>query len=322
MAIHHLIDRRLWEESAADMMENAVALCAECRARADQTTLSPAALREAAGIARIALPEHLDPELAYDKWGSPCLPNGTRLRGELFYERDVQELLAAGGVLGDFLPWCKYPRTLHFPWSPNLQNDDRLLTSLGGFEGEEVVATLKLDGENTTMYRGYIHARSLDSKHHPSRDWVKALHGRIAHEIPEDFRICGENLFGEHSLHYGSLPDYFAVFNIWERGDALDWDATVSYCEMLGLHHVPVLWRGMWDEKTIRDVTMGLDPAKHEGTVVRVTRAIKAGEWKRVVGKCVRSNHVTTDQFWMTRPVVPNGLAKTLQTVSYDGRPA
>lgn len=72
----------------------------------------------------------------------------------------------------------KYPRTPHLPWSPGASVDDVRLEGLDGFEGEEVVVTEKLDGENTTLYRDGLHARSMDSAHHPSRTWVKALHAR------------------------------------------------------------------------------------------------------------------------------------------------
>lgn len=47
------------------------------------------------------------------------------------------------------------------------------------FLGQEVVVTEKIDGENTTMYPDHIHARSLDSNHHPSRNIVKQLHGQV-----------------------------------------------------------------------------------------------------------------------------------------------
>jgi len=45
--------------------------------------------------------------------------------------------------------------------------------------GREVVVTEKMDGENTTMYCDNIHARSIDGRHHPSRDWVKMTVGEI-----------------------------------------------------------------------------------------------------------------------------------------------
>lgn len=92
-------------------------------------------------------------------------------------------------------PRTKYPRTLHVPWSPGLMNDDRAMDHLGGFVGLDVVVTEKLDGENTTLYADGLHARSIDGRHHPSRDWVKAAHGRVAWTIPEGWRICGENMY-------------------------------------------------------------------------------------------------------------------------------
>ncbi len=69
----------------------------------------------------------------------------------------------------------KYPKTMHFPWSPGLQNDDRMLESADVFLGKEVVITEKFDGENTSIYTDHIHARSLDSQNHSSRNWVRAF---------------------------------------------------------------------------------------------------------------------------------------------------
>src|SRR3954452_15840523 len=96
-------------------------------------------------------------------------------------------------------PRIRYPRTPHLPWSPGATEDDERLGGLGGLAGREVVVTEKLDGENTTLYQDGLHARSPDSAHHPSRAWVKSLHGRISEHIREGFRICGENVFARHS---------------------------------------------------------------------------------------------------------------------------
>jgi hypothetical protein len=46
----------------------------------------------------------------------------------------------------------KYPRTYHLPFSEALQSDDKLIDSLDEIGGREVVALLKMDGENTTLY--------------------------------------------------------------------------------------------------------------------------------------------------------------------------
>jgi hypothetical protein len=79
----------------------------------------------------------------------------------------------------------KYPRTFHLPWSEAVTSDDKVVPSVVHFEGNRVVVTEKMDGENTTMYRDYVHARSLDSKGGEDRAWVKQFWASIRSEIPE-----------------------------------------------------------------------------------------------------------------------------------------
>lgn len=60
----------------------------------------------------------------------------------------------------------KYPRTYHLPFSEGFTSDDKVLENDDIFHNKEVVVTVKMDGENTTIYpTGEYHARSLDSKH-------------------------------------------------------------------------------------------------------------------------------------------------------------
>ena len=125
-----------------------------------------------------------------------------------------------------------YPRTPHLPWSPGATADDVRTGDLSGLVGRRVVITEKMDGENTTLYRDGLHARSLDSAHHPSRTWIKALHGRIAARIPEGRRICGENLFARHSIAYSTLDSWFYAFSVWQEDRCLDWDSTVRFTRM------------------------------------------------------------------------------------------
>src|SRR5579863_5868310 len=113
--------------------------------------------------------------------------------------------------------YFKYPRTPHLPWSPGATDDDKMLGSIEHFVGKQIVVTEKMDGENTSLYRDHSHARSLDSQMHPSRTMLRQMHATIKHEIPEGWRICGENLFAKHSIHYSNLPSYFLVFGIYNE---------------------------------------------------------------------------------------------------------
>jgi len=308
---HHLIDRSLFEDGGY-YIDNGVSLCAEHHLQAERTVISCKALRKLAGITHIVLPEHLDTDEEWDHWANIVMPTGARLRGELFFQENVQKALKDGKVLGDFLPYVKYPRTYHLPSSPNLQNDDRQHKNVDALFQLPLFATIKMDGENTTLYPDYIHARSLSSVHHESRSMVKALHGRIAHEIPNGWRICGENLFAKHSIHYHHLKDFFYVFSIWnEKNEALSWQDTVEYCEVLGLHTVPVFHSGITCQLMVQEEFekyCAISPDEVEGYVLRFSGKIPYHLFKTRTAKYVRANHVQTDEFWMTQPVVPNKI--------------
>jgi hypothetical protein len=203
----------------------------------------------------------------------------------------------------------KYPRTMHLDSSPGLQNDDRLIESLDGLIGQEVIVTEKMDGENTTLYCDHLHARSLDSKHHESRNWVKKFHGEIAHLIPEGWRICGENMYAMHSIFYDDLLSYFYGFSVWDnRNVALCIDDQNEFFNTLGIVSPSVMYRGIFDLKILHSIADNLDPVKQEGFVVRVTAEIPFDDFGVKVAKWVRKGHVQTSEHWMTKTIVPNLL--------------
>lgn len=306
---HHIIERRLWEDGGY-YLDNGASVCPLCHIRAEKTLISVEELRRAAGITTVCVPECLYDDGVYDKWGNPILPDGTRLPGPLYYDTSVQKILRAGGVLNQFRTHWKYPRTLHLPWSggKDQTSDEKEIPSLDKLAGGEIVVTEKMDGENTTMYSDFIHARSVESASHPSRSWVKNLHAQICADIPVGYRVCGENLYARHSIGYDDLDTYFMVFSVWHRDVCLSWDDTVEWAELLGLQTVPVLYRGAWNEKLLREFADALDTDRHEGYVVRRADGFFARDFPISVAKYVRPNHVTTSGHWMAGKVERNEL--------------
>lgn len=303
---HHLMERRLFPDGGY-VLDNGVTLCADCHIKAEETVYSPELLRDKAGINTIILPPHLYIDQKYDKWGNPILSNGLRLRGELFNDESVQKILPPD-VKANFTHWVKYPRTYHLPWSKNINDDDRVMTSLDAFVDTLVVVTEKMDGENTTMYSDHIHARSLDSRTHPSRNWVKNFWSTISHDIPVGWRICGENLYAEHSIHYHDLPTYFMGFSMWnDHNECLSWPETLEWFSLLGIIPVPVLYAGVWDMEKISSILVDSDSS--EGYVVRVQDKFPLTDFKRKVGKYVRENHIQSIKHWFYgQSVTPNTL--------------
>jgi hypothetical protein len=205
----------------------------------------------------------------------------------------------------------KYPRTPHLPWSEGASNDDKLLKNVDHFSGKSISISIKLDGENTTMYRNGLHARSLDSKDHPSRHWVKAYHASVRHNITKGWRVCGENLYAKHSIHYLNLPSYFMVFLIANENNlCLSTEETEYFCEQNGFTHVPVIYRGIGGPliESFSAVEALVQGNFHEGYVVRLSDDFRLENFDVSVAKYVRKNHITTDDHWMYKEVVPNQL--------------
>lgn len=102
---HHILERRLFRserERGGYFLDNGASVCAACHLACELTTVSVEEVRRACGIEHAVVPEHLDPDRSYDKWGNPVLADGRRLRGELFDDPSVRKALARGGVLGLF----------------------------------------------------------------------------------------------------------------------------------------------------------------------------------------------------------------------------
>ncbi len=294
---HHIIERRLFPDGGY-YLENGATVCGPCHILCEQTLITPEQLREKIGAKTAILPPHLYRDQIYDKWGNPILPNGMRVRGELFEDESIQKVLAP--VLHLFTNRVKYPRTWHLPWSPGATSDDRLLTQEQVDTWNwEIVITEKRDGENSNLYRDGLHARSLDYEPHPSRSKLKALHSKIAYDIPENWRICCENLAAVHSIKYDNLNSICEVFSIWDGCKCMSWDETLLYAGILNLEVVPVLYRGPYNQQIIDKITKELDTKTTEGYVIRPADEFQLKDFQKVVGKYVRKAHVSTHGHWM-----------------------
>jgi hypothetical protein len=203
----------------------------------------------------------------------------------------------------------KYGRTFHLPISPGTTSDDKIMPSFSGLMVDDLVVTEKMDGENTTIHRAGTHARSPDSRYHPSRDWLKAFAAGISPYLSEDERIVGENLYARHSVGYDALPSYFLGF-AWIIGDEVQaWDLTLARFEELGIRPVPTLYRGPYRNGLFDDLAKRLDLSRQEGFVARIADAFAESAMPESMGKYVREGHVQSELHWMKAELIPNRLA-------------
>ena len=206
----------------------------------------------------------------------------------------------------------KYPRTYHLPYSPGATKDDKKLQDgwFINYVGEEIVITAKLDGENIHMTQKDCYARSDGA---PTRspwsrniwDPQEGLYWKIKSLIGPNETIFGENLYGEHSIHYNKLTDYFHLFAANDGVNWYSWDDVKMLADIMNIPHVPELWRGIVYKEN--DLQKLVEKYVHEsewygdireGVVVRLTKSFPIEDFSKYVCKWVRPNHVTTDEHW------------------------
>ena len=201
----------------------------------------------------------------------------------------------------------KYPRTFHLPYSQSKTDDDKTLPDDSQFEGMNVVVTIKMDGENTTVYPdGYIHARSLDGHGYAWQNWLKSYVWKFCGSLMEGERLVGENLYAKHSIGYkfDSIEDSFQVFALICDGFFENWSDIEDFCLWNGLKHVEVIYKGIYDKDKIMEAfenkkkELAEQGQDIEGFVVRDAVAFPASEFSKHVAKYVRANHVQTDKHW------------------------
>ena len=207
----------------------------------------------------------------------------------------------------------KYPRTPHVPFSEGFSDDDKRLSNMNHFFGKYVSITEKMDGENTTIYSDYYHARSLDSRH---REYHSYLLNKVLPElqwqIPERWRVCGEYLYARHSIPYELLEDYFLCFSVWDNNNkCLSWEDTLDFCYHRDIHMVPVLYEGIYDEEKTIHIANSVVAMGGEGIVIRNVSSFDYKNFSLNVAKYVRANHVQTDNHWSFGKIEKNSLGSS-----------
>ena len=131
------------------------------------------------------------------------------------------------------------------------------------------------------------------------------LYWKIKSLIGSNETLFGENLYGEHSIHYNKLTDYFYLFAANDGINWYSWDDIKMLANIMNIPTVPELWRGrIYNEDELQKL---VDKYVHdsewygdirEGVVIRITDSFKIEVFSKYVCKWVRPNHVQTNEHW------------------------
>lgn len=220
----------------------------------------------------------------------------------------------------------RFPHTPHLAWlASGSPRDDKVLPQevaeqlLAG----EVVIEEKLDGANLgfsigpdgtlrVQNRGQYLLPPFTGQFAQLGKWMNVHQDRLFDGLTESLMVFGEWCAARHSLDYDQLPDWWLMFDMYDRKVERFWSTTRrnAWAAELGVSVVPCIFKGRISmtrlKREVADTVSRFRMGKMEGVVVRQEGVM----WLEDRAKLVRSDFTQTiGQHWRTRLLEPNHLA-------------
>lgn len=143
--------------------------------------------------------------------------------------------------------------------------------------------------------------------------WVAPRTARLVAALRTDLVLFGEWCTDTHSVYYDALPDWFLVFDVYDRATERFVEPALrdALVDDLGLHTVPFVAAGRFDLTGLLDLIgpSRVGATRMEGVVARWADAPDSVSAPRA--KLVRPDFVQQiDQHWMTAHRSTNRLAR------------
>lgn len=224
----------------------------------------------------------------------------------------------------------RFPHTGHLTWlGKDMPRDDKLLTSqeVDAILAEDVVVEEKLDGANIGISLDETGGLRVQNRGQylqaPYRGQFSRLNGWLAQYsyALKDLLDAQMILFGEwcaavHSIEYPRLPDWFLLFDLYDRqsGRFASQARRNAFATEAGIALVPELMRGRFQlSQLLADLETRqsrFSDALVEGFVLR--RDI--GDWCDARGKIVRADFTQAiETHWSQKELRWNRVASTAQ---------
>ncbi len=215
----------------------------------------------------------------------------------------------------------RFPHTPHLSWLGSGEpRDDKVLspneasTLLAG----EVVVEEKLDGANLGVSineAGSLRAQNRGQYLQPpfigqfSRlaSWLATHEDRITAALTPNLIAFGEWCAVRHSLDYAALPDWWLLFDIYDRQTGLFWSTARrdDWARKMGVATVSRIDQGKFDLVALKRLLDRLSSRYREGPMEGIVIRAEHGDWLNARAKLVRPD--------FTQSIATHWSKRTLQ---------
>ncbi len=221
--------------------------------------------------------------------------------------------------------FIKFPSTPHLAWlGAHPARSDKVLgeAEAAEFLAQPVVVEEKVDGANVGISfdsNGHMIVQNRGSVLKPGDGgqfallwkWLAEREGRLLDVLEDRLFLFGEWCYARHSIHYTRLPDYFLMFDIFDKhaGKFLNSMRRDRIAAELALTTVPRIAAGLL---TMASVTSLIGSSSlYDGPMEGVYLRRDDDCWLLKRAKIVRAEFVQNlEEHWSKKTPVANQLAR------------
>ncbi len=223
----------------------------------------------------------------------------------------------------------RFPHTPHIAWlGESAARDDKVLSpaEMAELLDGPVVVEEKLDGANLGFSIGphggmqaqnrgaYLHLPCTGQFAHLDR-WLFANEDRLFDNLGEHLVVFGEWCAARHSLDYASLPDWWLMFDVYDKHMQRFWSTRRRdvLAKKLKLPTVPCLFRGQISFNRLKELMLNQHSHFREGVLEGVVIRREDDDWLLARGKLVRPDFLQSiEAHWRRRSIEWNHLSTGL----------
>jgi ATP-dependent RNA circularization protein (DNA/RNA ligase family) len=222
----------------------------------------------------------------------------------------------------------RFPHTPHLAWlGEGSPRDDKVLSpnKVTALLAGDVVVEEKLDGANVGLSltpdgslraqnRGQYLAGPYAGQFVRLPAWLGQHGEKLRSVLKPNLIIFGEWCAARHSLDYATLPDWFLLFDVYDRTAVRFWSTPRrnELATSAGLVTVPQLLHGKATVPTLKKLVGGTASRYRAGALEGLVIRRESADWCEARAKLVRPGFTQAiDTHWRKRPLEWNRIVNS-----------
>jgi ATP-dependent RNA circularization protein (DNA/RNA ligase family) len=220
----------------------------------------------------------------------------------------------------------RFPHTAHLAWlGTGAPRDDKVLDrqEAAALLASVVLVEEKVDGANIgisldasgalrVQNRGQYLQQPYSGQFSRLQSWLDTHRHALLDLLSPDLILFGEWLAALHSVPYAHLPDWFLLFDVWDKPEQKFWSTQRrnQLAELAGLQTVPLLTSGHYSLKELQDFLRQASSRYSQGPLEGVMVRRENVDWCEARAKLVQPDFTQAiEEHWSKRGLQWNRVA-------------